>query len=344
MKVAVFIGHGISSDSSWDSGCVYRHKGKLYTEAELMAKVTESCVYYLRQCGITVITDAPKNRINMNRQIAMSNAENVKLHVAFHCNYSGQKQKGTMPLYASEKGRKLAALMNKRVMQYTSLKTLGLKRRPDLSELARTNAPAVIFECGGIKCDLVELVRQYDAIGFGAARGICDYLGVKFDPIQMQLLNACTYYEKQILSHHLKYSGSATYTTFRKSLLGKKLVNCALYITWALQRIKVLPTNRRIWLGNGVNGNGASTLKKKSKVMHPNKKPRWCYLHIGDICGWQWGSSKKNLVHTMVFRGFLPNGKPKWATCGGSDIKAKDLSRRRTTYEKKPIKTICRLK
>lgn len=344
MKVAVFIGHGISADSTWDSGCVYKHKGKLYTEAALMKKVTTSCVYYLRQCGLEVITDAPNNRINMNAQIAKSNAEGVKIHVAFHCNYAGQPKKGTMPLYASESGRKLAAAMNKRVMQYTSLKTLGLKKRLDLAELNATKATAVIYECGGIKCDLVELVRQYDAIGFGAARGICDYLGVEFKPIQMQLLDACTYYEKKILSHHFKYNGKATNVSFTKALKGNKQVNCALFVSWAYQKIKVLPYNRRIWLGNEVNGNGANILKKKCKVYHPNKKVRWCYLHIGDSVGFQWGSSSDNKVHTMVFRGFLPNGKPKWATCGGSDIKAKDLSRRRATYEKKPIKTICRIK
>ena len=342
IKVAVFCGHGTSQDGGWDSGCVYKHKGKTYTESALMKKVTESCVYYLRQCGIKVVTDVPANGINMVKQVKKSNAEGVKLHVAFHCDYSGAPA-GTIPLYASASGRKLATAMNKRVMQYSSLKTRGVCKRTDLYELNATKAPAVIFECGSIKKDLVALVREYDAIGFGAARGICDYLGVKFDPIQMKLLDACTYYEKQILKNHLKYNGKATYTTFRKSMQGKKQVNCALFVTWALQKIKVLPNNRRIWLGNFVNGSGAATLKSKCKVMHPDKRPRWCYLHIGDIVGFQWGSSKKNLVHTMVLRGFV-NGHPKWATCGGSDIKAKDLSRCRSTYEKKPIKTICRLK
>lgn len=343
IKLAVFCGHGTSQNGGWDSGCVYKHKGKTYTEAGLMKKVTESCVYYLRQCGIEVITDTPSNYINMFKQVEKSNREKVRLHVAFHCDYSGSPA-GTIPLYTSAQGRKLAVAMNKRVLQYSSLKTRGVCKRNDLYELNATHAPSVIFECGSIKRDLVKLVREYDAIGFGAARGICDYLGVKFDPVQMRLLNALTTYEKAILKHHFTYNGKATYTTYQRALKGKKQVNCALYVTWGLQKVKVLPTNRRIWLGNVVNGNGATTLKKKCKVFHPDKKPRWCYLHIGDICGWQWGSSKKNLVHTMVFRGFLPNGKPKWATCGGSDIKAKDLSRRRTTYEKKPIKTICRLK
>ena len=343
MKVAVFCGHGTSQDGSWDSGCTYKHKGKVYTEAALMKKVTESCVYYLRKSGVEVVTDVPSNGINMVKQVAKSNAEGVKIHVAFHCDYD-KAPAGTLPLYASESGKKLAAAMNKRVLQYTSLKTRGLCKRTDLYELNATHATAVIFECGSIKADLVRLVRQYDAIGFGAARGICEYLGVDFDPPQMRLLDALTAYEKAIISKGFKYNGKATYTTFKQALKGKRLVNCALFATWGLQKIKILPDNRRIWLGSDVNGSGAATLKRKCKVMHPDKKPRWCYLHIGDICGWQWGKSSDNKVHTMVFRGFLPNGKPKWATCGGSDIKAKDLSRRRATYERMPVKTICRIK
>lgn len=338
MKVAVFIGHGLSADSSWDSGCTY---GK-YTEAELMKPITESCVYYLRACGIEVITDAPANLMNMNAQIAKSNAAGVKLHVAFHCDYD-QAPSGTFPLYYSDGGRKLAAEMNKYVMRYSSLKTRGLKKRTDLAELNSTDAPAVIFEVGSIKRDLKTMIREFDAIGFGAARGICAYLGVKFDPVQMRLLNALRTYEKKIVNNHFTYNGKATYTTYLRALKGKKQVNCALYVTWALQKVGILPNNRRIWLGNGVNGSGAATLKKKSKVMHPDKRWYRCYLHIGDVCGWQWGSSKKNLVHTMVLRGF-DNGRPVWATCGSSDIKANDLTRKRATYENRNIKTICRLK
>jgi len=342
MSVSVFVGHGKSQDGSWDSGCVYKHNGKTYTEAGLMKKITESCVYYLRQCGIDVVTDVPNNNINMVRQVYLSNERHSKIHVAFHCDYD-KAPSGTLPLYVSSEGRKLAALMNKYVLQYSSLKTRGLCKRMDLYELNATNMTSVIFECGSIKKDLRYLVREYDAIGFGAARGICAYLGVKFNPKQMQLLNALTTYEKGIIKNHFTYDGKATYTSYNAAKKGKKKVNCALYISWGLQKIGILPYNRRIWFGNDINGSGAVTLKRKGKVFHPNKKPRWCYLHIGDVCGWQWGSSKANKVHTMVLRGFV-NGHPKWATCGGSDIKAKDLSRCRSFYEKKPIKTLYRMR
>lgn len=342
MGAGVYCGHGKSIDGAFDTGCTYKYKGRLFTEAELMAKVTASCVYYLREAGVTVVTDMPGNNINMVKQVEASNRERVKIHVAFHCDYE-KAPAGTLPLYTSSEGRKLAAKMNKYVLQYSSLKTRGLARRTDLYELNTTNMPAVIFEVGSIKKDLRTMRFEYDAIGFGAARGICEYMGVKFLPKQMRLLNELTKLEKKVLSNHFGYSGKATYTTFQKALKGSKKINCALFITWGLQAIKVLPTNRRIWLGNDVNGSGAKTLRNKCKVYHPDKLPKDTYFHIGDIVGFQWGSSKANKVHTMAVRGFV-NGRVKWATCGSSDLKAKDLSRCRSTYDKKKVKTICRLK
>ena len=341
-RVGIWVGHGRSLDGSNDSGCVYRYKGKLYTEAELMVPIVNSCVHYLRECGIEVVTDAPTNKINMVKQVSRSNAANVRLHVAFHCDYA-KADPGTLPLYVSAKGKKLAEKMNKRVMQYSSLKTRGVGKRTDLYELNQTNMTAVIFEVGSIRYDLKTMLHEFDAIGFGAARGICEYLGVKFDPPQMRLLNALTAIEKGILKNHFTYDGKATYTTFNAALNGKKKVNCALFVTWALQKIGILPTNRRIWLGDGVNGNGAATLKKKCAIYHPNKLWYHCGLHIGDGLGYQWGPSKQNKVHTMVLRGFV-NGRPKYATCGSSDIKAKDLSRPRITYDRKKVKTIFRIK
>ncbi len=340
--ISVWAGHGISLDGSKDSGCTYTRRGKTYTEAWLVERITKSCVHYLRASGVEVLTDVPGNKINMTAQVRKSNAKKAKIHVAFHCDYS-KAPSGTIPLYASDKGKRLAKLMNKYVLQYSSLKTRGLCKRTDLYELNATTMPAVIFEVGSIKSDLDTMIREFDAIGFGAARGICAFLGVKFDCKEMQFLDAMTHYEKLILKNHFSYNGKATYNTYTKAAKGKKQVNCALFISWALQRIKVLPTNRRIWLGNTVNGSGAATLKKRCHVTHPNKKPKDTNLYIGAVYGYQWGSAKKNLVHTMGLRGFV-NGHPKWGTCGGSDIKARDLSRPRSYYEKKPIKTLCRFK
>lgn len=336
--VAIFAGHGTQKDGTWDSGAVY---GSL-TEAALMEKITKSAVYYLKQCNLKVITDVPGNKINMYAQVDRANSAGADLFVSIHCDYSAAP-KGTIPLYASANGRKAASLMNKHVKWYSSLTTRGLCKRTDLYELNATKMTAVIFECGSIKEDRYRFQREYDAIGFGLARGICAYLKVAFTPIQYKLIKNLNALEKDVVRKRLKYDGKSTNITFNKAANGNKKVNCALYISWGLQRTHVLPYNQRIWLGNAVHGSGAKTIRSKCKVTHPNKLWNKCGLHIGDIVGFQWGSSSKNLVHTMVLLRF-DGGRPVWATCGSSDIKSKDLSRKRTAYERKQIKTICRLK
>lgn len=178
-KVGVYCGHGISTDGSWDSGCVYTKNGKTYTEADLMKPITTACVQYLRGSGVKVYEDIPKNDRNMVKQVEKSNKYNVALHVAFHCDYS-KAPKGTIPLYYSSSGKKLAKAMNKYVCRYSGLTTRGICKRTDLYELKATNMPACILEVGSIKADLTIMRKKYDEIGKGAAQGICEYLGVKF--------------------------------------------------------------------------------------------------------------------------------------------------------------------
>lgn len=174
-KVALFVGHGIQTSGKYDSGCIY---GK-YTEAGLMVPIAKYAVYYLKKSGIEVITDYPKNNINMVAQVRKSNAVGVALHVALHCDYM-RAPSGTLPLYVSSDGKKAATYMNQYVVKEVGIKTRGVGKRTDLYELNATKAPAVIFECGSIKADLKTMQKKPKQYGKGIAEGICKYLGVKF--------------------------------------------------------------------------------------------------------------------------------------------------------------------
>ena len=175
-KIAgIFCGHGVQTNGVWDSGCTYKN----YTEAELCMKVTESCVKWLENSGVKVITDAPKNEINMVKQAAKSNSMKCDIHVAFHCDYD-KAPAGTIPLYVSTKGRELAQKMNYYVIKDVGMKTRGLCYRSDLYELNYTDMPATIFELGSISKDLKYLRDSYEALGKACAHGICVYLGVPF--------------------------------------------------------------------------------------------------------------------------------------------------------------------
>ena len=173
--VGVYCGHGIDTAGNNDVGTVW----KKWTESGLMKDITGACVQYLRGSGVKVVTDWPGNKINMIKQVAKSNQKNVSLHVAFHCDYP-PAESGTLPLYVSREGRKLAEMMNKYVTKYVGIRTRGLGYRSDLYELNKTHMPAVVFECGAIKADNKVLRKKADEYGKGAARGICKYLGVTF--------------------------------------------------------------------------------------------------------------------------------------------------------------------
>lgn len=332
---AIFAGHGLGTNGLWDSGCTY----KGYQEAKLVMAIVKSAAYYLRESGVKVITDYKTNNINMIKQVAKANKAGADVFVSVHLDYK-RAAAGTIPLYYSARGRKLASYMNKSVRYYSSLKTRGLSKRTDLYELTATNMPACIFEAGCISKDLHTILYEYDFIGFGIAKGICRFLGVEFKPVQYKILKSARALEPHV-KKNLHYNGKATNVTYYKALHGNKQVNCALYVSWILQRAGLLSKTKRIWLGNGVNGPGAAAIKKKCIVMHPNKLPKYIKFHVADGVGYQWGSSKRNLVHTMIVLR-MDDHRPIFGTCGGSDLNAKDLSRKRITYEKKRVKTLLR--
>ena len=174
--VALNCGHGRSLNGSWDSGCVYGSK----TEAGLMLPITKAAVKYLRGSGVEVQTDTfSGNSRNMIADVQLANRAGADIYVSVHCDYKAAPS-GTIPLYVSARGKKLASKMNKYVRKYTGIGTRGVCRRTDLYELNASNGVACIFECGSIKADLSKFEKSADAFGKGIARGICAYLGVEF--------------------------------------------------------------------------------------------------------------------------------------------------------------------
>lgn len=174
--VAIYVGHGKSTDGSWDPGCVYKN----YTEAALMLPIVQSAVRHLEYNKITVLSDAfNANNMNARKQIAEANAKGADLFMSVHCDFS-KAPTGTLPLYLSESGRKLVVAVNQRVSAYMGLKTRAYVKRTDLLELNTTKMTACIFETGSIKADLNTLKNKPELYGKAIAHGICDYLGVKF--------------------------------------------------------------------------------------------------------------------------------------------------------------------
>lgn len=180
ITIGAWVGHGRSTDGTWDPGCVYKD----WTEADRALLITQSFVNSMRTSGVTVYTDAfDKNNKNMIKQVEYSNKKKVKVHFAFHLDWSGAPS-GTLGIHYpnSTEGKKLAKILCEAVEEEIGLKTRGTSGRNDLYEVKKTNMTAVIFECGSIKADIKYFDTEVECVAFGKAlaKGACKYLGVKF--------------------------------------------------------------------------------------------------------------------------------------------------------------------
>lgn len=176
----IWVGHGKSTDGSWDPGAVY----KGWTEAERALLITQAFITAMRTSGETVYTDAfDGNNKNMIKQVEMSNSKKVDVHIAIHLDWSGAPS-GTLGIHypGSTEGKKLAKCLCDAVKEEIGLKTRGTSGRSDLYEVKQTKMTAAIFECGSIKVDIKYFDTEAECTAFGKAlaKGACEYAGIKY--------------------------------------------------------------------------------------------------------------------------------------------------------------------
>lgn len=179
IKVGIYCGHGRQTNGVWDSGATYGSE----KEATRMLPITKAFVKYAEINGFEVITDVPSNNINMIKQVQKSEAENVDVHIAIHCDWY-KASSGSFGLYCkgSKQGKKLATCLNTYVKKLTGIRSKGVVARTDLYELNKTSMPACVFECGSIKADRYEwdTAKEADEYGKALCMGLCKYYGKTF--------------------------------------------------------------------------------------------------------------------------------------------------------------------
>lgn len=179
IKVGIYCGHGRQTNGVWDPGATYGSE----KEAARMLPITEAFVKYAKLNGFEVITDVPKNNINMVKQVEKSEANDVDVHISIHCDWY-KSSSGSFGLYCkgSKKGKKLATCLNTYVKAMTGIRSKGITARTDLYELNKTSMPACVFECGSIKADRYEWDTAAEADEYGRAlcKGLCKYYGKTF--------------------------------------------------------------------------------------------------------------------------------------------------------------------
>lgn len=110
------------------------------------------------------------------------------------------------------------------------------------------------------------------------------------------------------------YSVNGGKGSYRKSKETRRVTNCAIYVSWALQDAGIIKKGQVFWIdkGGAIRGKRRTCITKnnKLKILHPHKKAKHAGLKKGDICGWD------SHIHTAVYAGRDAKGRTLWYSAG----------------------------
>lgn len=110
------------------------------------------------------------------------------------------------------------------------------------------------------------------------------------------------------------YSVNGRKGSYRKSKEKRRVTNCAIYVSWALQDAGIIKKGQVFWIdkGGAIRGKRKTCITKnnKLKILHPHKKAKHAGLKKGDICGWD------SHIHTAVYAGRDAKGRTLWYSAG----------------------------
>lgn len=110
------------------------------------------------------------------------------------------------------------------------------------------------------------------------------------------------------------YSVNGGKGSYRKSKEKRRVTNCAIYVSWALQDAGIIKKGQVFWIdkGGSIRGKRKTCITKnnKLKILHPHKKAKHAGLKKGDICGWD------SHIHTAVYAGRDAKGRTLWYSAG----------------------------
>lgn len=111
-----------------------------------------------------------------------------------------------------------------------------------------------------------------------------------------------------------RYSVNGGKGSYRRSKETRRVTNCAIYVSWALQDAGIIKKGQVFWIdkGGAIRGKRKTCITKNSKlkVLHPHKKAKHAGLKKGDICGWD------SHIHTAVYAGRDAKGRTLWYSAG----------------------------
>lgn len=150
---------------------------------------------------------------------------------------------------------------------------------------------------------------------------------LKGNASESPFFDALTTLANNFVKHKFTYSVNGGKTNYAKGLKTNKKVNCAVYVSWALQEANLIPKNKLFWCHN------SGEIRQNKKIM-TDKKNFYTRQHVqkklgtlvkngdikpGDIIG----SGNGENHHTMVYKGKAKKGKSPYIffSVGGNAVR-----------------------
>jgi N-acetylmuramoyl-L-alanine amidase len=154
--------------------------GTYGTEQDVMHRVGEATKKILERCKQT--TYISRKNMTFQQAVAESNKLKCDIHIAIHSNAFNKTVRGTQSMYVSDNGHKLANEIYKRLEAFTPVEDRGCRQNDNLYELNYTVAVCAYLELmfHDNKEDSLLIINNIEKLAELIARGICEYLKVKF--------------------------------------------------------------------------------------------------------------------------------------------------------------------
>ncbi len=185
MSIKIYIdqGHNPVNPNAGSEGNGLREQDLVYTIGqELAALLRANGDFEVRLSRPTPTTQlGTSNATSLSARVNEANRWGADYFISLHTNAAGQSSATGVEAYAYARGTRAFALgtdILEELSAITGLRNRGMKARPGLYVLRKTNMPAVLVELGFITNprDASLMENQPELFARGIYRGILDYL------------------------------------------------------------------------------------------------------------------------------------------------------------------------